>query len=193
MLEDAVDVSTVLEAVSTQQSPFEALLEYERLSLEHAAGAAEMAEAPGLWRGIGFRIGSRQFIAGITEVNEILFLPALTTVPGTKTWLLGVANIRGNLIPVVDLRNFVEGERTPIGDRSRVLVAKQTGGNIGLLVDEVLGQRNLTDENEPLESAEEDLRYARFVPRRYEIDGVTWEVFSMHSLIKASDFSQAAA
>jgi len=40
---------------------------------------------------------------------------------------------------------------------------------------------------------EGDQRYARFVPRRYAIDGTTWEVFSMSSLIKASDFSQAAA
>ena len=38
-------------------SAFDILLEYERLSLEHSAGVAEQVEAPGLWRGIGFRIG----------------------------------------------------------------------------------------------------------------------------------------
>ena len=38
-------------------SPFEALLDYERRSLAHVAGMPEQIEAPGLWRGIGFRVG----------------------------------------------------------------------------------------------------------------------------------------
>jgi twitching motility protein PilI len=48
----------------------------------------------------------------IGEVNEILTLPVLTPVPGTRSWLLGVANVRGNLVPVIDLRDFIEGERS---------------------------------------------------------------------------------
>jgi len=178
---------------STPLGAFEILLEYERLSFEHAAGVAEQVEAPGLWRGIGFRIGSTRYIGGIQDVNEILFMPSLTPVPGTKSWLLGVANVRGNLVPVVDLRGYVEGERTPIGDRSRVLVARQSGGNIGLLVDEVLGQRNLTDENAPLEDAEQDPRYAPFVTSQYELDGAVWCVFNLAGLVRKTDFLQAAA
>ena len=46
-----------------------------------------------------------KFIGGIGDVNEILFMPTLAPVPGTKPWLLGVANVRGNLVPVVDLRD----------------------------------------------------------------------------------------
>ena len=39
-----------------QLSPFDALADYERRSLAHAAGVPEQIEAPGLWRGIGFRV-----------------------------------------------------------------------------------------------------------------------------------------
>ena len=176
-----------------QASAFGILLEYERLSREHAAGVAEQIEAPGLWRGIGFRIGAMRFIGGITDVNEILFMPSLAPVPGTKAWLLGIANVRGKLVPIVDLRGFLEGERTPIGDRSRVLVARQPGGNVGLLVDEVLGQRNLTDENEAMAEFEGDPRYAGFVASSYELDGARWGVFKLAELVRTSDFLQAAA
>jgi twitching motility protein PilI len=41
------------------QSPFEVLTDYEQRSLAHVAGMPEQIEAPGLWRGIGFRIGTR--------------------------------------------------------------------------------------------------------------------------------------
>ena len=172
--------------------PFEALVDFERRAAAHVAGAAEQVEAPGLWRGIAFRIGERRLMSGIHEVNEILMMPAMTPVPGTKPWLLGVANIRGNLVAVVDLRSYLEGERTPIVDRSRLLLARQTGGAVGLLVDEVLGQRNVTDENIPLDEGEDDERYARYIPRRYELDGRIWNVFSMTTLVKTPGFIQAA-
>src|SRR5688572_29486220 len=173
--------------------PFEALVDFERRAAAHVAGAAEQVEAPGLWRGVGFRIGERYLMSGIHEINEILKMPAMTTVPGTKPWLLGVANIRGNLVAVVDLRNYLEGDRSPIGVRSRLLLARQPGGPVGLLVDEVLGQRNITDENVPLETGEEDERYARFIPRRYELNGLVWNVFSMSALVKTPGFVQAAS
>ena len=174
-------------------TPFAILLDYEQRAQAHVAAAAEQAEAPGLWRGIGFRIGEYQMVSGIAEVNEILTMPAMTAIPGTKTWLMGVANVRGNLVAVVDLRGFLEGSRTPIGDRSRILVARQPGGAVGLLVDEVLGQRTFTDENIPLAEPVTDERYGRFVARRYDLNGTIWGVFSMALLVKTPEFSQAAA
>src|ERR1700761_2321614 len=105
-----------------QMSPFEALATFEKRSLAHTAGLPEQIEAPGLWRGIGFRIGTRYMVSSINEVNEILTQPPLTLVPGTRQWLLGVANVRGNLVPVIDLRQYLEGERTLLTDASRVLL-----------------------------------------------------------------------
>ena len=75
-------MSTVLDL--QQLTPFEALANYEKRSLAHAAGLPEQIEAPGLWRGIGFRIGAHYLVSSINEVNEILTLPALTVVPGTR-------------------------------------------------------------------------------------------------------------
>ncbi len=176
-----------------QLTPFEVLADYERRSLAHIAGMPEEAEASGLWRGIGFRVGSRYLVSSIAEVNEILTFPQLTVVPGTRSWLLGVANVRGNLVPIVDLRNFVEAERSQLMDSSRVLIIRQHGGSVGLLVDEVLGQRNFSDEQRAEAEAEADLRYGRFVPERYQLGDVLWGLFSMSSLVRTPEFLQASA
>ena len=174
-------------------SPFEALADYERRSLAHVAGMPEQIEAPGLWRGIGFRIGQRYLVSGINEVNEILTPPALTIVPGTRGWLLGVANVRGNLVPVIDLKQYLEGDRTQITDASRVLLVRQAGGSVGLLIDEVLGQRSFSEEQRAEAIGEDDERYGRFVGEKYPLGEMHWGQFSMATLVRSPDFVQAAA
>ena len=174
-------------------SPFEALADYERRSLAHVAGMPEQIEAPGLWRGIGFRISQRYLVSGINEVNEILTPPALTIVPGTRGWLLGVANVRGNLVPVIDLKQYLEGERTQATDSSRVLLVRQAGGSVGLLIDEVLGQRSFSEEQRAEAIGEDDERYGRFVGEKYPLGEMHWGQFSMATLVRSPDFVQAAA
>lgn len=174
-------------------TPYEVLAEYERRSLAHAAGAPEQADAPGLWRGIGFRIGDRHFVSSIAEVNEILTPPVVTLVPGAKSWLLGVANVRGNLVPVVDLRDFVGGGRSQNTETTRVLVVRQHGGSVGLLVDEVQGQRSFSEEQLTAAVGEADERYNNYVGENVQLGDVQWGLFSMTALVRSTHFQQAAA
>lgn len=173
-------------------TPFDTLLDYEQRSLAHVAGLPEQIDAPGLWRGIGFRLGSRRMAASIAEVTEILSFPVLTSVPGAKFWLMGVANVRGNLVSVVDIRGFIEGERSTHNEKSRVLVIRQQGSLVGLLVDEILGQRAFVDANLREGEQESDERYRRFIERFYEASGTVYGIFSMAALIRTPEFTQAA-
>jgi twitching motility protein PilI len=173
--------------------PFEILADYERRSLAHVAGLPEQIDAPGLWRGIGFRVGPHHLVSSISEVNEILTMPALTVVPGTQLWMLGVANVRGNLVALIDLRHYIEGTRTTLTDSTRVLVVRQHGGSVGLLVDEVLGQRSFSDEQRAHALGEDDERYARYVGEKVQLGDILWGLFSMSALVRSADFQQASA
>ena len=170
------------------------LADYDRRSLAHDPGVPEQIEAPGLWRAIGFRVGEHHFASGIDEVAEILMSPPpVTSIPGTQAWLLGIANVRGNLIAVVDLKQFLFGQRTHVTPRARVLVVRQSGGNVGLLVDEMLGQRNLTDADRVGAEGEADASLAHFVTENVMLDGVRLGRFSMVDLTRAPEFAHAAA
>jgi twitching motility protein PilI len=173
--------------------PFETLADYERRSLSHVAGLPEQIDAPGLWRGIGFRVGPHHLVSRISEVNEILTMPALTVVPGTQGWMLGVANVRGNLVAVIDLRHFIEGLRTVMTDATRILVVRQHGGSVGLLVDEVLGQRSFSDEQRARALGEEDEHYSRYVGEKVQLGDILWGLFSMSALVRSAEFQQASA
>jgi twitching motility protein PilI len=172
-------------------SPFELLARYERLSLAHASDTRQTMEAPGLWRGIGYRVGSRLFVSSIDEINELLAVPVLTPVPGTLPWLLGVANVRGNLVPVIDLGRFLFGTRTQPSERTRLLVVRQSGGSVALMVDEVFGQRTVDEQQRREAEPEDDPRLARFVDDR--VGEQKLALFSMGKLVRAPDFRQAAA
>ncbi|MFK2877224.1 chemotaxis protein CheW [Rhodanobacter hydrolyticus] len=174
-------------------TPFEILASYERLSLAHASDTRERMDAPGLWRGIGYRVGQRMLVSEIGEINELLAMPPLTTVPRTQPWLLGVANVRGNLMPVVDFGRFLFGERTPQTDRARLLVVRQGGGSVALLVDEVFGQRTVDEEQRRAAGQEDDPRLARFAEQLVGDGGQQMAIFSMGRLVRAPDFRQAAA
>jgi len=172
-------------------SPFEVLARYERLSLAHASDTRQTMEAPGLWRGIGYRVGTRLFVSSIDEISELLAVPVMTTVPGTQSWLLGVANVRGNLVPVIDLGRFLFGARTQVTERTRLLIVRQGSGNVALMVDEVFGQRTVDEQQRRDAEPEDDPRLERFVDDR--VGEQKLALFSMGRLVRAPDFRQAAA
>jgi twitching motility protein PilI len=59
------------------------------------------------WSGIAFRVGDNSLIAALDEVVEILDMPKLARVPLAQPWVCGIANIRGNMLPVVDFSGFL--------------------------------------------------------------------------------------
>lgn len=93
---------------------------------------------------LGIQIGGDLWLVEMDDISEVLPIPHITTVPFTRLWYCGVANVRGNLYSVVDLAAFM-GQADVLRDgRSRVLlVAQKFALNAGLLVNRVLGLRNI--------------------------------------------------
>lgn len=178
-------------ARAASKASFDTLLDYETRSMAHVPGRPEMIEAAGHWRGVGYRIGKRRLVSSFEEVMEILSMPAVTPVPGAEQWMLGIANIRGNLLPVVDLKQFLEGERTVVHEGQRMLVVRQSGGNVAVLIDELFGQRVFNDTHKVEQTEEIEGRYAHFIHQVYSLAEQTWGVFSMSTLTRTPEFRQA--
>lgn len=178
---------------ATPDDAFAILHDYERRSLAHVAGLPEQLDAPGLWRGVGYRIGTHQLASEFDEVLEILPLPPITPVPGAQAWMLGVGNIRGNLLPIVDLKQFLQGERTVLHEEQRVLLVRQPGGHVAVTIDEMHGQRSFLDAQQVPAQDVVQGRYAHFIARAYAVGGETWGVFSLDRLARTPEFRQAAA
>lgn len=184
---------------------FDALLEFEARSLAHVAGLPEQLQAAGQWRGIAYRVGQRRLVSDYQAVAEILTVPQITPVPGAQPWMLGVANVRGNLLPVVDFRQFLEGARSVLHEgHQKVIVLRQPGGDVAVTIDELYGQRVFLDEqalgadgvDEVVRERADQIaegRYGGFVERVYRLQDELWGVFSFERLVRTPEFRQAAA
>ncbi|SDD21134.1 chemotaxis protein CheW [Aquimonas voraii] len=181
-----------MSAAVSPHDPFAVLADYEARSLSHVAGLPEQVDAASVWRGLGYRLGSHLLVSAISDIAELLTLPPPTPVPGSQPWLLGVSNVRGTLLPVADLKQFLEGERTVVHENTRALVIKQPGGNVAVLIDELFGQRNFSDEQRVPVSEDADSRYGAFVTDAYALAGTVWKVFDMARLVRTAEFRQAA-
>jgi purine-binding chemotaxis protein CheW len=84
---------------------------------------------------IGFRVGRETFGVPISLVHEIVRVPEITVVPDSPAYLEGVINLRGKIVPVVDLRKRFGQQPSQIGKKNRILITEMEGKLVGLMVD----------------------------------------------------------
>lgn len=95
---------------------------------------------------LGLQIGPHKLLVDLADAGEILAVPEITPVPLTKSWYRGLANVRGNLIGIVDLSLFAGGQPTPLDKESRVLaLSSDLRFSAGVLVSRMLGLRSAAD------------------------------------------------
>ncbi len=88
-----------------------------------------------------FRAGRERFCFSVLEVEEVVDWPAVTRVPRAPAFLMGIFNLRGSIVAIVDIA-FTEGRRPDLPPRHVVVAALRSGDDfvrIGIAADEVLG------------------------------------------------------
>ena len=178
---------------SLRKRPFELLQELERRGRVALTGTAGDAADVREWVGVGFRIADEQFIVARDDIREIMIVPqAITRVPGAKPWVRGLANVRGHLLPIVDLKAFLGAGTKGETRESRVLVADSSELSAGVIVDAVFGFRRFLDQEFNSDAPQTVARCDRYLDGAYERGQETWPVFSMNRLLSSDEFRNAA-
>lgn len=186
-------MSTAPDLESLVEQPFELLQELERRSRVAIAGVGTGSIADE-WVGIGFRIGEEQFVASRDQVREVLMLPeTVTRVPGAKRWMLGIANLRGHLLPLIDLKMMLGSGRTSMRRMTRVISVNHRDIPAGLVVDEVQGFRRFMDSEHTDQWSQTAVRCDRYISGAYQRGQDNWPIFGLYDLLESSSFLQAAA
>jgi twitching motility protein PilI len=150
-----------------------------RLQSAAAAGASAVSSK------VGVQVGSDRWLVNLSDVSEVIPLPQLVTVPLTKRWFNGMANVRGVLYGVVDFSDYLAGEPTQVNVDSRLLLINpRYSVNAGLVVRQMLGLKNpeqfqLADGGELPE----------WVSAAYtDPDGLVWKELNMQGLVNQPEF-----
>jgi twitching motility protein PilI len=179
---------------SLRDRPFELLKELERRSRTVAAVNPPDAAAGREWVGVACRMGGETFLIAREETREVLGYPAvITRIPGAKSWVRGLANVRGSLLPMLDLRQFLGSGSTTPGRNTRVVVVNHREIPAGLIVDEVLGFRRFAESEFNAEAPPTVIRCDTYLAGAFRRGGEVWPVLSLKSLVESQSFLQAAS
>jgi purine-binding chemotaxis protein CheW len=86
---------------------------------------------------VSFRLGSEEYAIEITKVKEIILVEGITRVPQMPDYIEGIINLRGNVIPVIDLRKRFGMRAREIDENTRIVVTRMENKIVGLIVDMV--------------------------------------------------------
>jgi len=180
-------------SITTVSDALHLLFDYEQRSQAQDLQVPAIMVKDEDWQGLAFMLDGVRVVSAMEEVRELLPYPeSVTRVPGAKAWMLGLANVRGELLPIVDLQQFLGGAPVAVDEKSRVLVIRNRGASTGLLVSMVQGMRHL-----PVEKRIPDAHFegvlGNYVYDVFGLEDGVWPVFSMAALVNDERFLSAAA
>src|SRR5438132_9164207 len=133
---------------------------------------------------LGIACADERWLIRLADAGEVIAVPQMATVPLTKPWYLGVANIRGNLYGVIDFAGFLGYPLEPVtpgASQTRLVLFGPRVGDLraGLIVHRVLGLRNLAElsKSEPMADAP-----AWYGARWTETGGAAWQEIDLARL-----------
>src|SRR6201989_28056 len=168
---------------SLRDRPFELLAELERRGRSVSAQVAQESSTGKEWVGVALRMAGDLYLVAREETREVLGVPtSMTRVPGAKTWIKGLANVRGQLLPIIDLRLFLGSGMPPLTRDTRIVVVNHREIPAGLLVDEVLGFRRFAEGEFSGDAPPTVARCERYLAGAFKRASAQWPVLSLRQI-----------
>ena len=179
--------------MSEVSSAYLKLAELATLSRNNAKGLPEQEQLKATWSGVGFTLNGRRYVAPMDEVSEILTVPRYTQVPGVQSWVKGIANVRGRLMPVMDLMAFLNEPSQLQLKRRRLLALERGELYSGLVVDEVLGMQHIAKDQFTQNVPQEYFDTKDYIKGGFETEKGFWAWFSLYELARDPRFLNVAS
>ena len=168
------------------------LRDIERRSQQGGSRLSQQDGQKQNWTAIDFQLAGNNYLIPLTEAREIFPVPnQITPVPRAQPWVYGIANLRGELLPLFDLQCFLFNQPAKITKYSRILVLNHPDLYSGVLVDAVFGLKHF--QSLPLSNVEAaDSPVVDYLNGNISQNGANWDVFSFQKLAADQRFLNAA-
>ena len=144
------------------------------------------------WSGIAFEMMGQYFVAPLGEVSEVIYPPKYTPVPNTQPWVVGLANIRGRLLSVSDLAQYMSGHRSQYSPTQKVLCINYNDQYVGLVVDQVLGIQHFNKKSFFSDQSELDSNLKEYCQGHFYQHNQRWHVFLFSRLLQNPKYMNAS-
>ncbi|MHB8156726.1 MAG: chemotaxis protein CheW [Desulfocucumaceae bacterium] len=128
-----------------------------------------------------FQLNEQKYALPIQETQEIIRMSNITRVPNTKHYVEGIINLRGSIVPVINLNKRLNLPVSEYGEDTRIIVVENGGQKVGMIVDVVLEVGRYNDnEIEPPSVAGDGVDYLKGVVKK---DDSLWLLIDLAEII----------
>lgn len=147
--------------MSDSINPFELLKTLSKRVEDNALPVPERSNRDDSWQAVAFQLEDAVMLINMGDVSEVSPQPPVTRLPGVQRWVRGIANVRGEVLTVVDLHELFElsGSRNPTFNR--VIAIERGETRLGVIVDRIIGMRQIATQQvrpEPSEECPESMK-----------------------------------
>jgi purine-binding chemotaxis protein CheW len=153
---------------------------------------AKQAENP-IIRWVTFRLENEKYGINVMQVQEVLRVTEIAPVPGAPDYVLGIINLRGNVVTVIDTRKRFGLQTKDMDDSTRIVIIESENQVVGILVDsvaEVVDIRTSEIEQAPNVGTEES---AKFIQGVSSIDGELLILVDLNKLLTDEQWAEMNA
>ena len=169
------------------------LADLERRFQESARNLPELETTESRWQGLAFQVAGVRLVSATVELSELLPYPSMISrVPGAQDWIVGIANVRGTLLPITDLQAYLGAKRLVPTKASRVMVVRYGQLLSGLLVPAAFGMKQF-DFEQHVPNARMEGTVGAYVSEAFQVEREIWPVFSIRALVSDPRFIAGAA
>jgi purine-binding chemotaxis protein CheW len=159
--------------------------------MSKAAANAKNDESVIQW--VTFRLAEEIYGINVMQVQEVLRVSEIAPVPGAPHYVLGIINLRGNVVTVIDTRKRLGLPNTEVTDATRIVIIEGSRHVVGILVDcvaEVVDLRTSEVESAPNVGSDESARYIQGVASR---DGELLILVDLNKLLTDEEWDELAS
>ena len=142
---------------------------------------------------VTFKLAGETYGINVMRVQEVLRYTEIAPVPGASPHVLGIINLRGNVVPVIDTRLRFGLPQGELNDNTRIVIIESNSNVLGILVDsvaEVVYLRASSIESSPNVGQEESARYIQGVSHR---DGELLILVDLQKLLTDEEWAELEA
>lgn len=176
----------------SEQTPFEKLLAIEVRSQEIMGELPPKEDTQLHWAGLGFNLLGQRFVIPVDEVAETMRVPQATRLPGVKEFVVGIGNVRGKLMAVLDLAVFFGRVSEFARNQRRVIAIEDEDQYFGFIIDESLGMQHFPSDAFDTSVDDIDDMFKPFIRGSYRVAGIQWPVLSLTTLAEHPELEKLA-
>jgi len=145
-----------------------------------------------------FQLADEFYALDIQAVQEIVRMQTITSIPGSDFWVEGITNLRGRVVPVIDLRKRCSVNAGEYTAETRIVVVSSAGGMVGLIVDAVTEVMRIPGDQVELPSSIVSVPENTYLRGVAKLDDRLVSLMDLEGVLPASangefDFAAAAA